>query len=69
MQSRETQPTNLIVTKCFGFQCRHMNFFITFALFAKRAVWQLAAFVGHEMAALSEGQVIKIQKLSRHHRL
>ncbi|KAF3851095.1 hypothetical protein F7725_012867 [Dissostichus mawsoni] len=52
-----------------GFEGRHMNLFITFALFAERAVWQLAALVGHEVAALCEGQVFKVQQLSRSHRL
>lgn len=61
------RSTNLIVSKGFRLQGGHMNLFITFALLTKRAIWELATFVGHEMATLSEGQVFKVQKLSRRH--
>lgn len=63
----DTQPTNLIIRKRFRFEGRHVDFFISFALFTKRAVWQLTALVGHEMAPLTESQVIKVQHLSRGH--
>lgn len=58
-------PTNLIISKWFGFQGRHMHFFITFALFAEGAIWQLTALVGHEMTSLGERQVLEVQQLSR----
>ena len=53
-------PTNLIIRKGLWFEGRNMDFFITFALFAKRAIWKLAPLVSHEMAALGEGQVFKV---------
>lgn len=46
-----------------------MNLFVTFALLPERAIRQLATLVGHEVAALSEGQVLQVQELSGHHRL
>lgn len=61
--------TNLIVSEGLGFECGHVHLFITFALFAKGAVWQLATLVGHEVAALGEGQVVQVQQLSGGHAL
>lgn len=61
--------TNLVLSKGFGFERRHVHLFITFALLAKGAVWQLATLVGHEVAALGEGQVVQVQQLSGGHAL
>lgn len=63
------ETTNLIVSKGFRLESRHVDFFITFTLLTKGAVWQLASLVGHEVAALTEGQVFQVQKLPRHHGL
>lgn len=52
--------TNLIVGKRLGFERRYVDLFITFTLFAKRAVRQLATLVGHEVAALGKSQVVQV---------
>lgn len=60
---------NLIVSKGFWLERGHVHLFITFALLAKRAVWQLATLVGHEVATLGEGEIVQVQQLSGGHAL
>lgn len=61
--------TNLVIGEGFGFERGHVDLFVTFALFAKRAVRELATLVGHEVAPLREGQVVEVQELSGGHAL
>jgi hypothetical protein len=50
--------TYLVVRKGLRLEGGHVDLFVALALLAEGAVWQLAPFVGHEVAALGEGQIL-----------
>ena len=54
----EKGHTYLVVRKGLRLEGGHVDLFVALALLAEGAVWQLAPFVGHEVAALGEGQIL-----------
>jgi len=61
--------THLVIGEGLGFERRHVDLLVALALLAEGPVWQLASLVGHEVAALGEGQVLQVQQLTGSHRL
>lgn len=56
----DTAKTYLIITEGLGLKSRHMHLLVAFSLFAEGPVGQLAALVGHKVAALREGQIFQV---------
>lgn len=52
--------TYLIITEGLGLKSGHVHLLIAFSLFAEGAIGQLTALVGHEVAALREGQIFQV---------
>lgn len=58
-----TQRFNLFVSKRFGLEGWHVDFFVALLCLPEWATWKLASFVGHEVTAMRERELFKIQHL------